>query len=132
MPTQTTDNVDLKVEVVPNPLGSAHGAHKMWFNNNNNWTAVIGSATVSVRSPGTAELDLIDGGNKTRTRNVRVGYVAGWRASNTIFTTLAKVPGATSSGEYVDVTSTVSRAQSTPNQPPPRLSPLNLSALVSL
>jgi len=131
MPSETVNNVDLVVEVAPNPLGSQNGTHKMWFNNNNDWTAVIDSATVSVRSPDTAQLDLIDAGTKTRTRDVRVGNIGRWRPSNPIVTTLAKEPGATSSGEFVDVTSAVSRAQSTPSQPPPRLYPLSLSALVS-
>lgn len=128
----TTNNVDLVVDVVPNPLCGRHGAHTMWFNNNNPWTAAITSASVSVRNPSTAELDLLVGGNRTRNRSINVGNIGAWRASKNIATTLAEAPGATSSGEFVDVTSTVSRAPSTPRQPPPRLYPLDLSALVAL
>jgi hypothetical protein len=128
---QTANNVDLMVDVVPNPLGGRPGMHAMWFNNNNKWTASITPALITVQNAG-AQLDLVVNGARTRQRNVPIGNLGGCQSSTPIPTPLAGVAGATSSGEFVDVTCSIARAPINPNQPPPRLYPLQISALVSL
>ncbi len=128
---QTANNVDLMVHVVPNPLSGQLGTHTIWFNNNNQWTASITPALITVQNAA-AQLDLVVNGARTRQRGVAIGNLGAWQSSAPIPTALAGVAGATSSGEFVDVTCSISRAPINPNQPPPRLYPLQISALVSL
>ena len=128
---QTANNVDLMVDIAPNPLGGRPGTHTIWFNNNNSWTASITPALVAIQNSA-AQLDLVVGGTRTRSRGVAIGNLGAWQSSTPIPTGLAGVTGATSAGEFVDVTCTVSRAPINPNLPPPKLYPLQLSALVSL
>lgn len=127
----TVNNVELVVEIDPNPLGGRPGAHRLWFNNNNPWIATVTATTVEVRDPASAELDLLVNGNRVRRRAVRVGNVGRWASSNPVDTTMEQVPGATSAGEMVDLTCRVSRAQMAPNLPPPALHALGVSVLVS-
>jgi hypothetical protein len=129
---QTANNVDLMVQILPNPLGGRQGTHTIWFNNNNSWAASITPAYVTVPNAASAQLDLVVSGARVRNRGVAIGNLGAWQSSKPIPTGLAEVAGATSSGEFVDVTCGISRAPIAPNQQPPRLYPLQISALVSL
>ena len=130
--TQTTNNVDLVVDVGPNPLAGQTGSHKFWLNNNNNWAASIVSATVEVRDPTLAELDLTVGGGSTRVRNCTgsVGHIGAWKASRPITTGLVPKPGTTRTAEIVDTICTFSRTSINPMVPPARVYPLQVSTLV--
>ena len=133
MPTiQTTNNVDLVVNVAPDPLAGRPGSHTSRFDNNNPWIAAIGSASVTVRDRTAAQLDLVIKGSRVRSCTFRVGNIGPWRSSTPITMAVEPVAGATSSGEYIDTICSVARAPLAPNLPPPRAYPLSLSAYVAL
>ena len=127
------NNVELVVEVEPNPLRGRAGDHTFWLNNNNDWTASVGSANVRVRDPALAELDLVVNGACVRNRDCTgsVGNIGAWNASKPIITGLAPTTGATRTGEIVETTCAFGRLPIAPNMPPVRLFPLHVSTLVN-
>ena len=126
------DNVELKADVRPKTLASAMGALTFWLNNNNDWTADVGTVLVTIRALHDADIALVVAGTMVESQTSRVGDVGSWSSSRPIAIQVCPKPSATAASETVDVTCTVGRLALSPNQLPQRRSPLREIVLVNL